>query len=221
MSLLRQSTATAVLIGPFLDDQDGKTPETGLDVTSMDADLYKHSNTHPLTKGDLSLTASGGSNDCAHVANGYYSLELTSGNTDTAGRLILSINISGALPVWHSLVVVPQQVFDSVVLDTDELQVHTTEISDSAIAAATIASAACNKIADHTIRRSFQNACDSTDGDSKTFRSLLGAIAKLVNKLGVSGSTLTVYEDDDTTTLGTQTVTTSGSAEPITSLDTD
>ena len=87
MRYLKQSTATAVLIGPFLDETDGRTPETALTVASIDADLYKFSDTHPLTKTDLTLTASGGSNDCQHVANGFYSLELTSGNVDTLGRL--------------------------------------------------------------------------------------------------------------------------------------
>lgn len=77
-----------------------------------------------------------------------------------------------------------------------------------------------NLIADHIIRRTFQNACDSADGDTKTIRSLLGAIGKLVNKISISGSTLTIYEDDDTTSLGTQAITTNPAAEPITELDT-
>jgi hypothetical protein len=95
------------------------------------------------------------------------------------------------------------------------------KIADDAIDAGAIAEAAGNKIADHIIRRSFENACDSSDGDTKTFRSLLGAIAKLVNKVTVIGGTLTVYEDDDVTSLGTQTVSTDSGADPITSMDTD
>lgn len=78
----------------------------------------------------------------------------------------------------------------------------------------------CNKIADHVIRRSFNSAKGSADGDAKSFRSLLGAIAKLVNKASISGSTFTIYEDDDATALGTQTATTSEAASPITGLDT-
>jgi hypothetical protein len=77
-----------------------------------------------------------------------------------------------------------------------------------------------NLIADHIIRRTFQNACDSSDGDTKTGRSLLGAIAKLVNRVASSGGTLTVYEDDDSTSLFTQSVTTNASADPIEELNT-
>lgn len=264
---LRQSTATAILIGPFIDDTDGKTPETGLTVTSFDVDLYKQSNTHPLTKTDLTITSSGGSNDCAHVANGYYSLELTATDTNTLGRLKVTVNSSGALPVWHEFEVVTANVWDSRYstdyLQVDAVQVEGSDATDQINAAcdtaladydavvpadlSTLATASAlatvdanvdliladtgtdgvavsatvaNKIADHTIRRSFQNACDSSDGDTKTFRSLLGAIAKLVNKIAVSGSTLTVYEDDDTTSMGTQTVTTDSGADPISGLDT-
>jgi hypothetical protein len=101
----------------------------------------------------------------------------------------------------------------------------TKEVEDQAIIIQTYgddsAGLSFNVIADHVIRRTFQNACDSSDGDTKTGRSLLGAIAKLVNKVASSVGTLTIYEDDDTTSLFTQTVTTDSGADPITTLDTD
>jgi len=83
-----------------------------------------------------------------------------------------------------------------------------------------IDSDSANKIADHTLRRSFAAAAASSDGDTKSFRSLLGAVAKLVNRIRVSGSTLTTYEADDTTALGTQTVTSDSGAQPIVEIDT-
>jgi hypothetical protein len=95
------------------------------------------------------------------------------------------------------------------------------KLADGAIAAAKIASGAANKIADHVLRRSWASAASSADGDTKAFRSLLGAVAKLVNKLAVSNDTLTIYEANDSTALGTQTVTSSADAEVITGLDTD
>ncbi|MCE7938682.1 MAG: hypothetical protein DYG90_08900 [Chloroflexi bacterium CFX6] len=72
------------------------------------------------------------------------------------------------------------------------------------------------------MRRSWASAASSSSGsvDTKSFRSLLGAVAKLVNKVAVSGGTLTVYEADDATTLGTQAVSTDPAAEPITAVDT-
>jgi dihydroxyacetone kinase DhaKLM complex PTS-EIIA-like component DhaM len=61
---------------------------------------------------------------------------------------------------------------------------------------------------------------DSGRGDTKGFRSLAGAVAKLVNKVARVSSDLIIYEDDDSTTLGTQAMTTSAAAEQITDLDT-
>jgi hypothetical protein len=77
-----------------------------------------------------------------------------------------------------------------------------------------------NAIADYVLRRGFQAMIDSSRGDSKSFRSLAGAVAKLVNRIYRSGSNLLITEDDDTTTLGTQAMTTSAAAEQITDLDT-
>lgn len=84
-----------------------------------------------------------------------------------------------------------------------------------------VSSAIRNQIADNILRRSLASALSSADGDTKGFRSLAGAIAKLVNRVTVSGSMLTVYETNDSTTLGTQTVTSDEDAEPITGVDTN
>jgi len=134
------------------------------------------------------------SNAFAHEGNGIYSLALTATEMEAA-RIVITIIDQG-----------------------------TKEWEDQAIIISTYGGSSAqhplNLVADHVIRRSFQGACDSSDGDTKTGRSLLGAIAKLVNKIASSGGTLTVYEDDDTTALFTQAVTTSAGADPISELDT-
>jgi len=94
----------------------------------------------------------------------------------------------------------------------------------STLAAATIEAAAANKLADHVLRRTYANARASSDGDALSFRSLLGAIGKLVNKWAISGTTLTIYQEDDLTSTapgGTQTITATPGADPITTLDTN
>jgi len=93
-------------------------------------------------------------------------------------------------------------------------------IATDAITSAEIAASGANKIADHILRRTVQNALDSADGDTKAFRSMIGAVCKLVDRIVASGGTLTIYEDDDTTPLGTQAITTDSGADPITELDT-
>ena len=77
------------------------------------------------------------------------------------------------------------------------------------------------KIADHVLRRSTVNVEGSSDGDALSLRSLYGMIAQAVHNTDISGTTLTVRQSDDSTTLGTRTVTTDANAEAITGIDTD
>lgn len=83
-----------------------------------------------------------------------------------------------------------------------------------------ISSTIRNQIADNVLRRSLASAEASADGDTLTFRSALGAAAKLVNRLQATGGNLLTYKTDDSTVLGTQAITTDASADPITQLDT-
>jgi hypothetical protein len=119
----------------------------------------------------------------------------------------------------------------AILADTNELQADWADggrldllldaiLQDTGTSGVVLSAAQMNKIADHVLRRTYANAEASSDGDTIVFRSLIGAIAKLVNKIAVSGSTLTVYKDDDATPLGTQAVTSSATADPITELDT-
>ena len=96
-------------------------------------------------------------------------------------------------------------------------------IAADAIGTAELSAAAANKIADSTLRRTYANARASADGDAVNFRSLLGAIGKLVNKWSISGTTLTVFQEDDITSTapgGTQALTTDAAANPIVTIDT-
>lgn len=112
-------------------------------------------------------------------------------------------------------------VVDAIKTKTDSLTFTDSGKVDATLqAAADLKAAVANRVADHTLRRSISTALSSSDGDTKTFRSLAGATSKLVNKVAISGSTLTIYEADDSTSLGTQALTTSSSADPVTAVDT-
>lgn len=96
-----------------------------------------------------------------------------------------------------------------------------TSIAADAIGAAELSAAAANKLADHIIRRALADARASSDGDSVVFRSILGAMSKLVNKVAVDGTDLEIFDETDAgAPFGVQAITTDGAAEPITSLDT-
>src|SRR5690606_32731654 len=127
---LKQSTATDVEIGAFVDDTDGKTPETGLSIAQADCQLIKNGGA-AAQKNDAS--------SATHRGGGHYTVPLNTTDTGTLGRLRLYINKTGALPQWRDFMVVPANVYDAMVAGSDKLQVHTDEITNGLITAATIA----------------------------------------------------------------------------------
>jgi hypothetical protein len=103
---LRKSTASQeVLLGPFLDDTDGKTAETGLTINASDIKLWKRGGTTEANKN------SGGA---THIADGRYYATLDATDTDTVGELILNVAVAGALPVRLVCCVFEAAVFDSL-----------------------------------------------------------------------------------------------------------
>lgn len=103
---LRQSTVSQeVLLGPFIDETDGKTAETGLTIANTDIKLWKSGGTSETNKN------SGGA---THIAAGRYYTVLDSTDTDTVGLFELNVHVSGALPVRRSFYVLEEVVYDSI-----------------------------------------------------------------------------------------------------------
>jgi len=67
-----------------------------------------------------------------HIANGQYTLAMTSGNLDTLGRLQITCNKSTYQMPPIGLNIVPAMVFDSMVLGTDVLQSDVTQFGGTA-----------------------------------------------------------------------------------------
>lgn len=99
--------------------------------------------------------------------------------------------------------------------------VHTFQVGAS-VELAYLLAAAANKIADHVLRRNLATARASSDGDTVTGRSLLGASSKLANrfKRNTGTSKLEVYEEDDTTVFFYQSYT-AATEDPLTEVNTD
>jgi hypothetical protein len=128
MHYLKQSTAVTVVAGPFVDDTDGKTAETGLTISQGDCLLWK--------EGGTTLAAKNESTSATHRSNGLYTVPLDATDTNTLGVLHLSINESGALPVRHDFTVLAAQQYNSLIAASDKLQVDAVEINSSTTAAA-------------------------------------------------------------------------------------
>ena len=126
---LKQSTATTIILGPFVDETDGKTAETGLTISQADVRLSKNAGAY-AQKND--------SGSCSHMEIGHYSCALNTTDTNTLGRLRIAVHESGALPVWLDVEIVPANVWDSL-FSTDKLQVHVDEMTAGIITATVLA----------------------------------------------------------------------------------
>lgn len=133
--------------------------------------------------------------------NGWYSIALTSGDTNTVGDLVLRATASGADPID-----LREQVVEGLappnfgVLDINgNGYVHTSQSSN-------------HLTADHLLGR---NVSGGSDGG----RTVKQALHFLRNKWVVSSGTLTVYDTDDTTSSWTASVSSTPGADPITGND--
>jgi hypothetical protein len=120
---IKQSTASTVKLGPFLDDTDGKTPETGLTISQADIRLSKNGGNFAQSNNTAGAT---------HNENGYYSVPLDTTDTNTLGTFRVAVSKSGALPVWQDYMVVPANVWDSM-FGASTLNVNVATLSSAAV----------------------------------------------------------------------------------------
>lgn len=124
MHFLKQSTASQnVLLGPFVDDSDGVTAETALSIANTDIKIWKGGTT-------LVGKNSGGA---THISVGNYYATLDATDTNTLGRMEIIVQVTGALPVRREFMVLPANIYDSMVSGTDLFDVSVTQISGSSV----------------------------------------------------------------------------------------
>ena len=134
--MLKQSTAATIKFGPFVDDTDGKTAETGLTISQNDIRISKNGGSFAQTHNTAGAT---------HDENGYYNIPLDSTDTNTLGILRVSVSKSGALPVWQDFMVVTANVYDTF-CSTASLNVNVASLSTDAITAASLKADAITEI---------------------------------------------------------------------------
>jgi hypothetical protein len=129
--LLKQSTAVTVRLGCFVDATNGVTPETGITLGAADqAEILKHSG--------ATVDISGATWAAVTGASGWYDLSLTTSHTDTLGMMTVIVqDESVCLPVWKDFMVVPANVYESLINNVEFLSVTTLE-NDVTIAGTTI-----------------------------------------------------------------------------------
>jgi hypothetical protein len=130
---LKQSTAATLLLGPFLDETDGKTAETALTLSQSDILLWK--------EGGTTLAQKNEATSCTHRSNGLYTCPVDTTDTNTLGILSLSCHESGALPIRHDYIVVASNVHNSLITNTGYLNVNFETIGGSSAPVTSFAAA--------------------------------------------------------------------------------
>lgn len=104
---LKQSTASQEIpLGPFLDNTDGDTEETGLTIANTDISLWKNGTTTLVNKN------SGGA---THISDGIYYVVLDATDTDTLGPMKGYVHITGALYVWETFLVMTAEAYETFI----------------------------------------------------------------------------------------------------------
>jgi hypothetical protein len=121
---LRQNTASQEIpLGYFLDSADGDTAMTALSIAAADIRLFK---------AGASAMASKNSGGATHMEAGLYVATLDATDTNTLGPLVIFVKVAGALAVRAECEVLPAQVYDSLILGTDLLQVDVSQFGNAA-----------------------------------------------------------------------------------------
>lgn len=133
---------------------------------------------------------------------------------DTSGQVTVGTIAANAV----SIASIQDGAIDAGAIAADAITAA--KIAAGAIDSAELSAAACNKIADHILRRVYGTARVSGDGDTLNKRTLLGLLAFFANKWAVdAGNTeVDIYHEDDTTVFYSKEYATTPTADPITSL---
>ena len=114
----KQSTATTLIVGPILDSAGAEY------ASAVIGDLS-------ISKNGGTLTALASAATLTHIANGQYTLVMTTGNLDTLGRLQITCNKSTYQMPPVGLNIVPADRYDSLVLGTDRFDANVTHVADT------------------------------------------------------------------------------------------
>ena len=130
-------------------------------------------------------------------------------DTGTDGVVVASINANAI-----TASAIADGAIDAGAIAADAITAA--KIAAGAIDADALATDAVNEIADGLLNRDMSTG---TDSGSATVRTPRQALRFLRNKWAVSGGTLTVYKEDDSTSSWTGSVSTDASADPVTGND--
>lgn len=122
--LLLKGKSVEVVVGPIIDEDDTVTPVTGLtyDATGMSVGVIKGGVFTPIVLTDTPDT----DGFWDEIGAGFYKLILSVDDTDTVGKLILSVEADGIVPCWEQFTVVSLSTYNALMAGSVGLLVSST-----------------------------------------------------------------------------------------------
>lgn len=209
----KQSTALTLIVGPILDLEGAEY------ASAVIGDLS-------ISKNGGTLTALAAAATLTYIANGQYTLVLTTGNTDTIGVIQITCNKATYQMPTAERHVIPANVYNSLIAGSDYLDVETAAMAANTLTAAALATDAVTEIQSglSTVTTAQINAEVLDVLTTDTFAELAAVPAatsslkdKLTylfmtarNKVTQTSTTRLLKADDGTTTVATETVSDDG-----------
>lgn len=129
---LPQSTAFSFRLGPFLSAIDAKTRMTGLTIPQA---------SRLLSKAGGAFTQQATTGNLTHDGAGYYTMALTTGDTDTLGPLELDVDIATAFVVTRVFQIITAESMNALNGSGNGLRANITAINSISGAASKLAEA--------------------------------------------------------------------------------
>lgn len=178
MPTKNKDAAARFVVGPLIDDTDFKTLETGVayDAAGMDVSLYEETQ-EGTTKTALTLTT-GGAQDWVEIGDGYYYVEITAAQLDTAGVAWVGGVATGILPFespHYDVVDTSDATLLSLFLSI--IDQSTGQLDSGSFAANAIAAAAINTDVDARI-------VDATWDETQSSHVTAGSFGEVATEVG-------------------------------------
>ena len=202
MRYLKQSTSVLTVLGPFIDSASGTSALTTLTLSQADIRLSKNGG---------AFAQKSQASTCSTMENGYYSCDLNTTDSGTLGSLVVAVNESGSLAVWHDYSVVTANIWDTF-FSTDQFDVNATNINGgtATTALATHATSALSTYAPTTA------GTVTTHGAQASVLSAVTTAGTVLTH-GAQASAITALNNLSTTDIVTQTTSALTSYAPVTS----
>ncbi len=201
--LLKQSTVSVINFGPILDKTDGVTLEEGAGIiTSLDhattgIKLSKNGGTLTIREQGINFIAT------TYDAHGCYKVSLSAVDTGTLGRLrVIHTEPATYLAVWHDFMVVPANVYNSLILGSASDYLDVAVVEQANIDFGALQKTSLNAATPASVVGAVGSVTGAVASVTGAVGSVTGAVGSVTGAVGSVTAGVTVTTNNDKTGYG-------------------